>query len=63
MVQPIRINPVDPNPDEVNQWLNSLIEVIRETEKKHLNQNLTFGQEASTYNPLEQPRTVCSTNG
>ena len=38
-----------PAPDEVNQWLSALIDVVRQTEAGLPNQHLVVGQEAFSY--------------
>jgi hypothetical protein len=44
-----------PSLDEVNDWLDALIGVVRETEAALPNQHLIAGQEAFSYVPWEQP--------
>ena len=47
--------PDSPTRDEVNDWLDALIRVIRETEAQLPNRHLIAGQEAFSYAPFEQP--------
>lgn len=44
----------DLSPDEVNQWLSALIQVIRQTEAHMPHQHLIAGQEAFSYEPWQQ---------
>jgi hypothetical protein len=44
-----------PTTGEVNEWLDMLIRVIRDTESRLPNRHLIAGQEAFSYAPWEQP--------
>jgi hypothetical protein len=44
-----------PSCDEVNEWLATMIQAVREVEQELPNRHLIVGQEAFVYEPWEQP--------
>ena len=52
----------NPTLDEVNAWLSTLIQLLRETEADLPNRHLVVGQEAFSYEPWEQPSDLTFTS-